>query len=94
MAKRNQKLPLLVGFVAIAAYRLYKGRGIFNRVRFKSQHDAISAYLDAHYPKAFYSGITETENGWSCIVTEPGGRHVLHLTKTSDGTFVFWEKKI
>ena len=94
MRRKIGKTPVFIGLAAIEAYRFYTGKGIFNSVRFKRQHDAVAAYIDAHYPRAFYSGICKTESGWSCIVTTPSGRLVLHLTETSDGTFVFWEKRI
>ncbi len=92
MSKRKDKLPILLGVAAWEAYRFYKGKGIFNKVRYKKQHEAISNYLETHYPNAFYSDIIETENGWSCIINNMGQKTVLCLTKTEDDTFVFWEK--
>ena len=94
MRRKIGRAPILVGIAALEAYRFCMGKGVFNSLRFKRQHQAVAAYVDAHYPDAFYSGICRTDTGWSCIVTAPSGRRVLYLTETDDGTFVFWEKKI
>lgn len=94
MRKNNRKIPLIAGIAAAELYRFYKGKGVFNGLRYKKQHRAIADYLDGHYPNAVYSPVAETEDGWSCIVTVPGGKIVLYLTCASDGTYIFWEKKI
>lgn len=78
----------------LEAYRFYKGKGIFNKVRYKKQHEAVSSYIDAHYPDAFYSDITETGTGWSCIVHSKNTKIMLYMSKASDGRYVFWEKTI
>ena len=93
MSKKNGKLPVLLGIAVWEAYRFYKGKGIFNKIRYKEQHDAVINYMETHYPNAFYSDIIEAENGWSCIITDGARRIVLYMTKTEDGTFVFWEKE-
>lgn len=92
MSRRNSKLPVLLGIAVWEAYRFYKGRGIFNKIRFKSQHEALGNYLETHYPNAFYSDIAETSDGWSCIVNVNGRRIVVYMTKTEDGMFLFSEK--
>ncbi len=94
MSKKGNKLPILIGIAAIETYRFYKGKGFFNKIRFKEQHKAVSDYLENHYPNAFYSDITATENGWSCVVNNRGNRVVLYMTKTPDNVFVFWENQI
>lgn len=94
MSKKGSKLPLLIGLAALGAYRFYKGKGMFNKVRFMRQHEAVSDYLEKSFPNAFYSDITETEEGWSCVVNNMGNRFVLYMTKTPDDTFIFWEKEI
>jgi len=93
MSRKNRRLPVLLGVAVWEAYRFYKGKGIFNKLRYKQQHEALSNYLETHYPNAFYSDIIEAEDGWSCIVTDSGRRTVVYMTKTDDGTFVFWEKE-
>lgn len=94
MSKKGNKLPLLIGVAAIGAYRFYKGKGIFNKFRFKEQHDAVSNYLETHYPHSFYSDITPTEDGWSCVVSLKDRQVVLYMTKTTDDRFIFWENEI
>lgn len=92
MSKRKN-LPVLLGIAVWEAYRFYKGKGIFNKIRYKAQHEAVSNYMETHYPNAFYSDIIEAENGWSCIITDKNRRILLYMTKTDDGTFIFWEKE-
>lgn len=94
MKNNGKKLSVLAGIAAAEAYRFYKGKGIFNTVRFKKQHKAASDYIAANYPGAFYSAITETENGWSCVVSSHGRKIVLYMTCGNDGNFIFWEKDI
>ena len=93
LSKKYGKL-LLLGAAAWGAYNLYNGKGIFNKVRFKEQHDAVCDYIAGHYPDATYSEIVPTDEGWSCIIHRLDGNIILHLTKTEDGRFVFWEKNI
>ncbi len=92
--KRGNKLPILLGIAAVEAYRFYKGKGLFNKVRYAKQHEAVGNYMETHYPGGFYSDLTETDEGWSCIVTYGGRRIVLYMTLSSDGTFIFWEKEV
>lgn len=94
MSKKGNKLPILAGLAALGIYRFYKGKGIFNKIRFADQHNAVSDYLESNYPNAFYSDITPTDDGWSCIVNNMGTRFVLYITKSEGGVFVFWEKTI
>lgn len=93
MSKKTTKL-LLIGAAAVGAYSFYKGKGIFNKVRFKTQHDVVSDYLENEYPGATYSEITQTDEGWSCVVDSESGRFVLYMTKNPEGEFSFWEKEI
>lgn len=93
MSKRSTKL-ILLGAAALGAYNLYKGKGAFNKVRFKEQHQAVSDYLESHFPNSTYSEITPTDEGWSCVVNTYPKNFVLYMTKTNDGMFVFWEKEI
>lgn len=94
MSKKGSKLTLLAGIAVLGAYRFYKGKGVFNKVRFKEQHQAVSDYLENHLPGAFYSEITHTDDGWSCVVNNQGKQFVLYMTKSPDGVFVFWEKEV
>ena len=93
MSRKNKSLPVLLGVAAWEAYRFYKGKGIYNKLRYKKQHEALNNYLKTHYPEAFYSDIVEADGGWSCVATNGDNRIVIYMTKTDDGTFVFWEKE-
>ena len=93
MSKKGAKI-LLLGAAALGAYNFYKGNGIFNKLRFGEQHKAVSDYIESHCPGASYSEITQTDEGWSCVVDDSDVSFVLYLTKTPEGTFVFWEKEI
>jgi len=93
MSKKTTKL-LLLGAAALGAYNFYKGKGIFNKIRFKEQHEAVSDYLANDYPDATYSEITQTDEGWSCVVETSSGNFVLYMTKSPENVFVFWKKDI
>ena len=93
MSKRGAKL-LLLGAAAVGAYNLYKGKGAFNKIRFKEQHEAVLDYLESHFPNATYSEITQTDKGWSCVVNAYPKNFVLYMTKTPENVFLFWEKEI
>jgi len=94
MSKKNNNMPILLGVALWEGYRFYKGKGIFNKFRYKKQHEAVSNYLETHYPNAFYSDIVETDDGWSCILNDSGKKVMLYMTKTDNNTFIFWEKQI
>ncbi len=94
MSKKGSKLPILLGLAAVGAYRFYKGKGMFNKYRFSEQHDAVLGYIESHCPGAFYSDITPTDDGWSCVINNHGNRFVLYLTKSPEGVYVFWEKEV
>ncbi len=94
MSKKTTKLLLLGAAAAVGAYSFYKGKGIFNKVRFKAQHDAVCEYLENEFSGASYSEITPTDEGWSCVVDAETGKFVLYMTKTPEGKFSFWEKEI
>lgn len=94
MNKKNTKLTAILAVGAVGAYRFYKGKGGFNRIRFKSQHEAVSKYVETHYPGASYSDIVETSKGWTCAITTNKGQVALYINKAPDKTFIFWEEKM
>lgn len=93
MSKKRSKLPIFLSFVAWEAYRYYKGKGIFNKLRFKDQHEALGNYLETHYPDATCSDIVEAHGGWSCIIQDDGREIVIYMTKTDEGVYLFSEKE-
>lgn len=90
----NKKRLFLLGAAAFGVYNLYKGNGVFNKVRFSEQHDAVAKYMQTHYPGCTYSDIVKTEDGWSCVINTYRKSTVLYMTKTPDGKFVFWETEV
>lgn len=91
---KDSKLPVLLGVALWEGYRFYKGKGIFNKLRYKKEHNAVSNYLETHYPDAFYSDIVMTDDGYTCVINNYNKKIMLHFAKTEDNNFVFWEKEI
>ena len=95
MSKRQSKNKFL--FAATAATLVYSyvnGKGIFNKKRFKEQHEALAAYVDGNYPGCSYSPISFHGNGWSSAVKRMGRTVVfLYFSKSPDGIYVFTESK-
>ena len=89
---KKKTLFMLAGAAALGAYSAIEGKGPFNKIKFRDQHDAVSKYVETHYPNALYSPISKTENGWVTIIRRFNKPCiVLHISKTSDGMFVFNE---
>ena len=93
--KGGGMLPFL-GAVAVAGiYGYVNGKGLFNKPRFKEQHDAISRYVDSHYSGAVYSAIEATEKGYMTVISRPRQPKILlYAEKTPDGVYVFNESPI
>ncbi len=92
---KKNKWAMVAAVAAAGAYGIIRGKGVFNKPRFKEQHDAVSRYVESHYPSSTYSPIEATENGWATIirrVNEP--RIFLYITKTDDGVYVFNETTV
>ena len=86
-------LIMLAGAAAIGAYSYAEGIGPFNKLKFKNQHDAISRYVETHYPGAFYSPIVGTANGWMTSVKRADMTPiVLYVTRSADGMYIFSEE--
>ena len=96
MAEKKKRYGLLTfaaGLAITGVYNYVKGNGVFNRARFKNQHDAVSRYVDAHYPGAVYSPIHATADGWVTNITPPDNKRIsLTVTKCDDNIFVFKEE--
>ncbi len=90
---KAKTLLMLAGAAAIGAFSYAEGLGPFNRLKFKNEHDAVSRYVEAHYPNAVYSPIVGTANGWTVSVRRFGMEPViLYITKSADGMYVFREE--
>lgn len=90
--KKNRLVSVLITLGAAGAYRAVKGKGMFNKPRFAKQHDAISKYVETHYPGGSYAPIHATQNGWATVITTADGKkYNLYVGKTPDGIYVFKE---
>lgn len=88
----------LLGFTAAAAaataYSAVTGKGPFNKMRFKNVHEAVSRYVEGHYPGAVYSPVQKTELGYGVIIRRPNSARVLlYAVPTEEGHYVFKEIK-
>lgn len=93
MKKKNA--IILAALSAAGVYSAVNGKGIFNKVRFKSQHDAVARYVKSHYPNAFYKPITAAGNGWATVIVRPGMPKIfLYVTRSEDDVYVFHETDV
>ena len=85
---------MLTAAAVAALYGVVTGKGLFNKPRFREQHEALGRYVDNNYPGCTYSSITVHGRGWSSFVRRQG-RPVccLYFSKSPDGTYVFTESK-
>ncbi len=98
MSNRKNKKFLFTAaasLVSAGVYHYIKGTGIFNKYRFKNQHDAIARYVDAHYKGAYYSPINTIPNGWITVITTKDSNQItLTVTCSSDNMYIFKETPI
>lgn len=88
----KKKLPIFFAASAgLLAYRALNGYGIFNKLRFSSEHSAISRYVKSHHPGAVYGSVVKTDSGFSTVITDCGTKIHLHMTVTKNGVCVFSE---
>lgn len=92
---KKNKWFMVAAVAAAGAYSIIRGKGVFNKPRFKEQHDAVSRYVESHYPNSTYSPIEATENGWVTIIRRINEPQIfLYITKTDDGVYVFNETSV
>lgn len=94
MKKRNKLLLFAAGAAVVGAYRAFKGKGSFNKIRFADQHSAAANYVETNHPGAAYSAIEPVGEGWSCVINDGGEKYLLYLTCSDDGVYVFEENLI
>lgn len=93
MKKKNA--IILATAAAAGIYSFINGKGIFNKMRFKDQHDAISRYVSSHYPNATYAPITATDTGWATVIIRPMQPKIfLYVTSSGDGIYIFHETDV
>lgn len=89
---KKKSMFFLAAAAATVAYSAVTGKGVFNKIRFKKQHDVISRYVDAHYPGAIYTPIEQNDHGYVTVILYPGERErLLYCYETTDGDYVFTE---
>ncbi len=92
----KKKSKIFLGTLAVAGvYSAVTGKGVFNKWRFKDQHNAVSRYVKGHYPNSVYTPITASGDGWATVILRPGYPKVfLYITRSDDGMYIFHETKI
>jgi len=93
MKKRNARLlGLACAALTATAYSAITGKGIFNKYRFKNEHQAIANYVESNYPGSQYSPVQKTEQGYAVIILRPDlSRVMLYVMPTETGDYVFKE---
>lgn len=92
--KSKKKLLLLAGLGAAVGYCAATGKGIFNKVHFKKQYNAILNYTNTHCPDAAIGEIFPYKEGWSCHISNGDEQFWLYLIPSENGNFIFEETKM
>lgn len=92
----KKKSALILTAAAVTGiYSVVNGKGIFNKIRFKEQRDAVERYVAGHYLRAVFTPITAAGNGWTTIILRHGMPKIfLYLTRSADNVYVFHESNI
>ena len=92
--KKSTK-AFLISAAAAGIYSAVNGRGPFNRLRFREQHEHIANYVETHYPGAFYAPISATEKGWVTVIRRAGmPKIILYGTCDLNGNYIFSESAV
>lgn len=92
--KKIKHRTVVLTAVTAALYSLIAGKGIFNKPRFREQHEVLEKYVDNNYPDCSYSPIVMHGRGWSSSVRRFGKViSFIYFTKAPDGTYIFTETK-
>ena len=92
--KNKNKLLLVAGIGAVVGYRAIRGKGIFNKLRFKKQYDAILSYRDTHFPEASIGEIFPLDEGWGCNILYNEESYLLYLIPAENGGYIFSQTKM
>lgn len=92
----KKKTLIMLGTAAAAGiYSAIKGKGPFNKIRFREQHERISNYVNAHYPNAMYSPIEATDKGWVTVIRRIARpKIILYVTCDNEGNYIFTESEV
>lgn len=92
--KKIKNCTILTAAVTAVAYSAVAGKGIFNKIRFRQQHEELGKYIDNNYPDCVYTHVTMHGRGWASSVRRRGKVvSFIYFTKSPDGIYVFTESK-
>ena len=92
--KRRTKAFLATAAIA-GIYSAVNGKGPFNKLRFRDQHEHIANYVETHYSGAFYTPIEATEKGWVTVIHRIGmPKIILYVTRDENGNYIFSESVV
>lgn len=88
----KKRTLFLIGAAAAGIYSAAAGKGPFNKIRFKQQHEHIARYVEAHYPNAVYGPVEQAGNGWAVVIRRIGFPNILlYAACDDDGNYIFTE---
>ena len=92
----TKRTLFLIGTAAAAGiYSAITGKGLFNKPRFKEQHERVANYVETHYPNAVYTPIEMTANGWVTVIRRIARPNIiLYITRDGNGNYVFTESEV
>lgn len=92
--KQLKRGAVVVSAFSAVIYSLIAGKGLFNRPRFREQHEELSRYVDNNYPDCSYSPITMHGAGWASAIRRYGKIITfVYFSKSPDGSYIFTESK-
>ena len=87
--KNKNKLLLALSTGVVLGYSFYKGKGAFNKIRFKRQFEALKSYVDTHYPEAVIGEIVPFKSGWSCNILSGDQNIIIYIVENDGSGFIF-----
>lgn len=87
--KNKNKLLILASIGAVVGYRAWRGLGVFNKIRFKKQFEAIQSYIDTHYPGALIGEIVPFNEGWNCNIIYNNQNIIIYIIPNDGKGFIF-----
>ncbi len=91
-------LTLMLAAGVYVCYSAQKGKGVFNKPRFKKQHEAISRYIETAHNGAHYDPIYAAGSGWATTIHTLDNRRIaLYIIKNDhpdEKGYIFTEREI
>ena len=93
--KKIKRGAVITSALSAVIYGAVAGKGIFNKPRFREQHEVLGSYVDTNYPGCVYLPISVHGSGWASAVRS-GSRIVtyVYFSKAPTGDYVFTESKV